>query len=173
MSFAMAREYTGPQVHEIALGKSLDAFCRSLPSYDLPAGFVMENHKPTCRDVIVATACLFRVSVRDLTGHDRKRPLVHYRQLAMYVARTHTKASYPQIGLAFGGRDHSTGIHSFKAMATKCSTEASWALRRKMLIDALPHAPVRRLSLPREIDAAVSVSEFLQNCGFTFAALRP
>jgi chromosomal replication initiator protein len=36
------------------------------------------------------------------------------RQIAIYLSRELTKASYPEIGDKFGGKDHSTIIHSVK-----------------------------------------------------------
>ena len=48
----------------------------------------------------------------DLTGGSRRRPLVTARQVSMYVFRELTDMSYPAIGRAFGGRDHTTVIHA-------------------------------------------------------------
>ncbi len=48
----------------------------------------------------------------DLIGGSRRRPLVTARQVSMYVFRELTDMSYPAIGRAFGGRDHTTVIHA-------------------------------------------------------------
>ncbi len=48
----------------------------------------------------------------DLKSKNRSRNLVIPRQLAMYLCREITDDSLPQIGKAFGGRDHSTVLHS-------------------------------------------------------------
>lgn len=50
----------------------------------------------------------------DITGTGRYARLVMARQAAMYVCRRHLGLSYPELGRAFGGRDHSTVIHAVK-----------------------------------------------------------
>ena len=44
------------------------------------------------------------------------RRIARPRQLAMYLARMHTKASLPAIGAAFGGRNHTTVMHAVKTV---------------------------------------------------------
>jgi chromosomal replication initiator protein len=43
------------------------------------------------------------------------------RQIAIYLCRDLTKCSYPEIGEKFGGKDHSTIIHSVKKIETQLS----------------------------------------------------
>lgn len=50
----------------------------------------------------------------DITGTGRQAHVVMARQAAMYVCRRHLGLSYPELGRAFGGRDHSTVIHAVK-----------------------------------------------------------
>jgi len=54
----------------------------------------------------------FNLTVPELTARTRQRDIVHARQIAMYLCRELLKASYPSIARAFGGKDHSTVIHS-------------------------------------------------------------
>jgi len=54
----------------------------------------------------------FKVSVDDMIGGKRNQELALPRQIAMYLSRELTSASLPCIGRAFGGRDHSTVLHS-------------------------------------------------------------
>lgn len=54
----------------------------------------------------------FDLSIDDLTGSRRNKQIVIPRQIAMYLARELTQDSLPQIGRAFGGRDHTTVMHS-------------------------------------------------------------
>ena len=56
----------------------------------------------------------------DITGTGRHARLVMARQAAMYVCRRHLGLSYPELGRAFGGRDHSTVIHAVKKDWKKC-----------------------------------------------------
>ena len=68
----------------------------------------------TVRDILDATAELFAFSVDQITGGSRRRPLVDARQIAMYITRNMTDLSYPEIGRAFGNRDHTTVIHAVR-----------------------------------------------------------
>jgi chromosomal replication initiator protein len=61
---------------------------------------------------------MFGLSVEDLCGKSRSRPLVTARQIGMYVFRHMTDFSYPAIGREFGGRDHTTVMHAVDKIAT-------------------------------------------------------
>ena len=56
----------------------------------------------------------FRIKVSEMKSDKRIKTLVVPRQIAIYICRELTKASYPEIGEKFGGKDHSTIIHSVK-----------------------------------------------------------
>ncbi|WP_061290512.1 chromosomal replication initiator protein DnaA [Herbidospora cretacea] len=62
--------------------------------------------------IMSTTAEYFGVSLDDLCGGSRSRALVVARQIAMYLARELTDLSLPKIGAQFGGRDHTTVMHS-------------------------------------------------------------
>ena len=55
----------------------------------------------------------FNLTVEDLKAKKRHRGLAFPRQIAMYLARELVDASLPQIGEAFGGRDHTTVLHAY------------------------------------------------------------
>lgn len=54
----------------------------------------------------------FRIPLKELIGPKRTRIYARPRQLAMGLARELTGDSFPEIGMAFGGRDHSTVMHA-------------------------------------------------------------
>ncbi|WP_273777861.1 MULTISPECIES: chromosomal replication initiator protein DnaA [unclassified Acinetobacter] len=54
----------------------------------------------------------FRIPHKELVGPKRTRIYARPRQLAMGLARELTGDSFPEIGMAFGGRDHSTVMHA-------------------------------------------------------------
>lgn len=62
--------------------------------------------------ILDATSETFGFTIEELTGPNRRRPLVTARQISMYVFRELTDFSYPAIGREFGGRDHATVIHA-------------------------------------------------------------
>lgn len=61
-----------------------------------------------------AVADHFKLRVSDLKSKKRQRALTLPRQIAMFLARKHTQASYPDIGEKFGGKDHTTVMHAVK-----------------------------------------------------------
>lgn len=72
----------------------------------------------TCDLIMEVTAGFFKLNVEDLESKSRSRHLVNARQIAMYLVREMTEMSLPQIGKAFGGRDHTTVIHAKDKIAT-------------------------------------------------------
>ena len=69
--------------------------------------------RPVSIEVIIDTVCrFFGVTPYDLRSDKRHQRVVRPRQVAMYLARQLTDASYPQIAARFGGRDHTTVMHA-------------------------------------------------------------
>lgn len=60
-----------------------------------------------------AVAASYRIRVDELISKSNTRRLSLPRQVAMYLCKTLTRHSYPEIGRAFGGKHHTTVIHSF------------------------------------------------------------
>ena len=54
----------------------------------------------------------FQISVDDIKSKKRSANISFPRQIAMYLCRTMTNESFPKIGIEFGGKDHSTVMHS-------------------------------------------------------------
>jgi len=54
----------------------------------------------------------YRIKEKELLSKSRHKSIVLPRQIAMFLCRTHTNASLPDIGTEFGGKDHSTVIHA-------------------------------------------------------------
>lgn len=85
----------------------------------------MESAKHALRDVLAAqdkqvsieniqktVAEYFKLRTSDLLSAKRSRSLARPRQIAMTLAKELTKHSLPEIGNAFGGRDHTTVLHA-------------------------------------------------------------
>ena len=66
----------------------------------------------TIRRIQAAVATFYSVRLEEMISQRRPRTIVRPRQLAMYLAREMTPCSFPQIGKAFGGRDHTTVMHA-------------------------------------------------------------
>jgi len=71
-----------------------------------------ENRDITIDHIMKVTADYFNISVKQLASPNRSRQLVTARQVCMYLCRELTDKSLPTISNAFGGRHHSTTIHS-------------------------------------------------------------
>ncbi len=56
----------------------------------------------------------YNVTLEDMEGPSRKREVTQARQIAIYVSRELTQSSFPALGRAFGGRDHTTTMHSYQ-----------------------------------------------------------
>lgn len=59
----------------------------------------------------------FKIRVADLSSKNRRQSITRPRQIAMTLARELTSHSFPEIGEAFGGRDHTTVINACKRIA--------------------------------------------------------
>ncbi|MGE5491439.1 MAG: chromosomal replication initiator protein DnaA [Actinomycetota bacterium] len=62
------------------------------------------------------TADYYKIKVADLFSKKRTRAIARPRQVAMWLCREVTTHSFPEIGDAFGGRDHTTVIHAVKTI---------------------------------------------------------
>ena len=111
-------------------------------SYELAkrilADLIDRSGKPpvTVESILEITAELFDFTVEQLTGGSRRRPLVDARQIAMYVTRSMTDLSYPEIGRAFGNRDHTTVIHAVRKIESHMP-------ERKDVFDKVEHLQER------------------------------
>jgi len=65
-------------------------------------------------DVLRAVTGHFNVSRADLLSQRRHKSVVYPRQVGMYLAKTLTTRSLPEIGRKFGGRDHTTVLHAVR-----------------------------------------------------------
>jgi chromosomal replication initiator protein len=81
--------------------------------------------------VVTAVADAFGVSVDQLIGANRSRDVALPRHVAMYLLRKEANISLPQIGEAFGGRDHTTVMHACNKVADLI--ERDDRLRRQIL----------------------------------------
>ena len=92
---------------------------------------------PTVRDIQNATARHYRVTVLDMLSVRRTLNVMRPRQVAMYLAKSLTPRSLPDIGRRFGDRDHTTVLHSVRKierlLATDHALAADIAAIRSML----------------------------------------
>jgi chromosomal replication initiator protein len=71
----------------------------------------------TIENIQKTVAEYYKIRVSDLLSKNRVRAVVRPRQVAMALAKSLTEHSLPEIGEAFGGRDHTTVLHACKKIA--------------------------------------------------------
>jgi chromosomal replication initiator protein len=69
----------------------------------------------------------YNVSRTDICSARRTANVVRPRQVAMYLAKTLTLRSLPEIGRRFGGRDHTTVLHAVRKIAALIPKDAELA----------------------------------------------
>ena len=96
--------------------------------------FKYENEKVISCDFIKETVSkYFSIDKDDLAGNKRSNDIAFPRQIAMYLCREVANMSFPQIGIDFGGRDHSTVMHAYR----KISKEIKEKSNTKLIVDSV------------------------------------
>ena len=72
------------------------------------------DKKISVDEIMQTVAKHYNLRMSDLLGPRRTRMIARPRQMAMYLAKTMTSRSLPEIGRRFGGRDHTTVIHAVR-----------------------------------------------------------
>ncbi len=79
-------------------------------------------------DAIIKEICrYFRLEEDQVRGQTRNRECVNARQIAMYLIRRMTSLSLNEAGAEFGGRDHTTVMHSIEQVEKKMKKDTSFA----------------------------------------------
>ncbi|MFR9502875.1 MAG: chromosomal replication initiator protein DnaA [Rikenellaceae bacterium] len=86
--------------------------------------YVRINKREISIDSIVATVGEFmNISLEAINSKARTRDVAQARQIAMYLAKKHTKSPLATIGSAIGGRNHATVLHACKAVTNLMETD--------------------------------------------------
>jgi chromosomal replication initiator protein len=86
----------------------------------------------TIEQIKKIVAATYKITVDQLVSKNNSRQFSFPRQVAMYLCKRLTKHSYPEIGRAFGGKHHTTVIHSFEKIQALSSADPSF---RRLLLD--------------------------------------
>ncbi len=79
-----------------------------------------------------AVAGAHKLTVEQLISKNNSRQFAFPRQIAMYLCKRLTSRSYPEIGRAFGGKHHTTVIHSFEKIQSMAASDSSF---QRLLLD--------------------------------------
>jgi chromosomal replication initiator protein len=77
----------------------------------------------TIHNIQKIVAEYYKIRVSDLHSKDRSRVVARPRQVAMALAKELTTHSLPEIGDAFGGRDHTTVLHACRKVVELCTND--------------------------------------------------
>ena len=95
------------------------------------------DRKVTIEEIMRKVSEHYNLRLSDMTSARRARAVARPRQIAMYLAKTLTSKSLPEIGRRFGGRDHTTVMHAVKRVESLSDTDSQVAedveLLRRML----------------------------------------
>ena len=83
----------------------------------------LQDRLVSIENIQKTVADYFKLRVADLLSRRRSRSVARPRQLAMALAKELTNHSLPEIGDAFGGRDHTTVLHGCRRIAELRETE--------------------------------------------------
>lgn len=72
-----------------------------------------EKEEVSIEEITKVVAGHYGIKISDLKSHKKNKNIALARQIAMYLSRKLTTASFPDIGDRIGGRDHSTVIYAF------------------------------------------------------------
>ena len=84
-----------------------------------------ESGVVTIQQIQKVVANSFKMRVDELISKSNARQFSRPRQIAMYLCKKFTKHSYPEIGRAFGGKHHTTVIHSFAKIESLKSRDSN------------------------------------------------
>jgi chromosomal replication initiator protein len=92
-----------------------------------------EPKRVKIEDIQRVVARQYNVSRADLLSSRRTANVVRPRQVAMYLAKTLTLRSLPEIGRRFGGRDHTTVLHAVRKIENLVNTDTALAEEIELL----------------------------------------
>lgn len=133
------RELEGSLVRLVAI-----ASLRGVPISKMLAQDAMKNvidsERPeglTMERIARTVASHYKLTVEELKSKNNSRAIAVPRQVAMYLCKRLTKHSYPEVGREFGGKHHTTVMHSFEKIDGLVNEDRNFHKTVSELIDSL------------------------------------
>jgi len=92
-----------------------------------------DSRRVRIEDILRIVSRHYKVPRNDLLSSRRSRDVVRPRQIAMYLAKSLTSRSLPEIGRRFGGRDHTTVLHSVRKVEQMIKDDGDLAQEIELL----------------------------------------
>ena len=121
------RELEGSLVRLIAISSLRGEPISKTLAQDAIRNFAKEEEPGviTIQQIQKLVAQTYKLTSDELVSKNNARNISHPRQVAMYLCKHLTKHSYPEIGRAFGGKHHTTVIHSVEKIESLVATDAT------------------------------------------------
>lgn len=103
-------EESAPKIYS---GMVVGPVTQDSPHYE---AFLIKFRKVTAADCIDYVCSVYGLTKSELLSARRYKNVCRPRQFAMWLAKSRTSLSLPEIGRRFGGRDHTTVLHAFRIM---------------------------------------------------------
>ncbi|MGD0021253.1 MAG: chromosomal replication initiator protein DnaA [Smithellaceae bacterium] len=97
------------------------------------------NEEVSIEEIIKVVAGKLNVKISDVKAHNKNKNLVFARQIAMFLSRKLTNASFPDIGQKIGNRDHSTVIYATNKILNKIEVDSKLKNIIRDIEDVLIH----------------------------------
>ncbi|MCE3254575.1 MAG: chromosomal replication initiation protein [Rickettsiaceae bacterium] len=111
-------------VNQVLTGEAISLQAAETLLQDL---FRTTSNVITIEDIKKTIADFFAINIKDLSSNCRSRKVARPRQVAMYLSKILTTKSLPDIGNAFGGKNHATVIHAVKTIKKMMEQDADFA----------------------------------------------
>lgn len=99
--------------------------CLELAKESLKDLLAVQNRQVSLDNIQKTVADYYKIKVAEMFSQKRSRNVARPRQIAMALAKELTQLSYPEIGGAFGGRDHTTVIHACRKITELKNADVS------------------------------------------------
>jgi chromosomal replication initiator protein len=97
----------------------------------------VQSRQVSIENIQKTVADFYKIKVIEMYSKKRTRSLVRPRQIAMSLAKELTSLSLPDIGEAFGGRDHTTVLHGCRKIAELKEHDATMSREYALLLQVL------------------------------------
>ncbi len=122
------RELEGTLINISAYAKLLNTEINIDLAKEVLKNIIKEQTRPmlNIESIQREVANFFGIKMQDLKSEKKMKNIALPRQIAMYLTRKYTGASFPEIGEKFGGRDHSTVIHAVRKIEAMIGEDSSF-----------------------------------------------
>ncbi|MDX2084164.1 MAG: chromosomal replication initiator protein DnaA [Candidatus Melainabacteria bacterium] len=106
-------------------------------------GLGVDPQRLSPADIIEVVAEYYHMRPGDIQSPSRSKEISHARQVAVYVLRTLTEASFPKIGEWLGGRKHSTILYAYEKVREDMAQSALLERQIQEIIQRVQQAPTQ------------------------------